>query len=201
MLKIVLLLKLFLNKGQDVNAVGGDGTSIIHQFAAQARMKELKYLFLNYPPDLTIRGRDGNQAFHSIGVENKNPEDQLEVLKLFLDNGQDMNAIGGSGQSILILFVSYNHMEAVKYLLKNTAIDLNAKLTKDLYGIKAYKGENALDFAKKQHMDEIVAMLEKSKLNNLYKEVLQKELNDPKKVEDMKTNLSVVLDKLKLLKK
>lgn len=206
------VLKLFLDKGQDLNAVGGDGMSIIHWFAAHAWVKELKYLMSRKPkPDLTIRGRDGNQAFHLIGVENKNPEDQLELLKMFLDNEQDLNAIGGSGQSILILFVSYKHMEAVKYLLENTAIDVNVKLTKDSYnfklGIKTYKDENALDIARRQKMDEIVAILEKPsdnnfiKLNNLYKKVLQEELNDPKKVEDMKRNLSAVIDKLQLLKK
>ena len=44
-------------------------------------------------------------AFHLIGDDN--PENQLEMLKLFLDNGQDVNAIDEYGASILIWFVAF----------------------------------------------------------------------------------------------
>ena len=86
-----------------------------------------------------------------------NPEDCLQVLKLFLQNGQNVNAIGGyGGQSILIKFVAYKHTQAVKYLLDNTAIDLNIKLTEARKGV-----DTALEIAKRENMKEIVAMLEK----------------------------------------
>ena len=97
-----------------------------------------------------------------IGVKYKNPDDRLRVLKLFLDNGQNVNAIGRYGMSILILFVGYNHIEAVKYLLDCTKIDFNIKLTEDwdLGGVGARAGDTALDIARKAKLDEIVAMLE-----------------------------------------
>ena len=85
------------------------------------------------------------------------------MLKLFLDFGQDVNAIGGKGRSILILFVVYKHTEAVKYLLGYKKIDLKNKVTGDwdYDGVQSYKGENALDIARREKMYEIVAMLEK----------------------------------------
>ena len=46
-------------------------------------------------------------------------------------------------------------------MLKNTAIDSSLKLTKDISfgGVEAYKGETAIDIARREKMDDIVAML------------------------------------------
>ena len=100
-----------------------------------------------------------------IGRWHENPEDRLEVLKLFLYNGQDVNAIGQDGKSMLIMLVLYKHTKLILYLLESTAIDLNIKLTKDIFGGdgNAYKDETAIDIARREKMDDIVAMLDKVK--------------------------------------
>ena len=106
-----------------------------------------------------------------IGIRNENSEDRLAVLKLFLSNGQEINAVGSSGQSILITSVMYKHRESIQYLLENTAIDSSLKLTEDnssqnpfkrapgFRGVEAYKGETSIDIARREKMDDIVAML------------------------------------------
>ena len=98
------------------------------------------------------------------------------MLKLFLSNGQKVNAIGNSGQSILIASVLYKQKESIQYLLENTAIDSSLKLTEDISsedifsqnmfkralgfgGVNGYKGETAIDIARREKMDDIVAML------------------------------------------
>ena len=85
------------------------------------------------------------------------------MLKLFLDNGQNVNAIDEYGKTILMCFVAYKNTEAVRILLGHKDIDLNIQLTEeeDFGGVSIYKGEAALDIARRGKMDEIVAMLEK----------------------------------------
>ena len=61
-----------------------------------------------------------------IGRWHENPEDRLEVLKLFLDNGQDVNAIGQDGMSILHYCAEYGWVEGVEYLLSH---ELKSNLT------------------------------------------------------------------------
>ena len=88
------------------------------------------------------------------------------MLILFVENGQDVNAVGfGGQQSILIRSVMHHHTDAVKYLLDKTAIDLNFQVTNDVSlcfgGVKAYEGETAIDIAARKQMHDIVEMLEK----------------------------------------
>ena len=84
------------------------------------------------------------------------------MLKLFLGNGQEMNAVGNIGQSILITSVLHKQKESIQYLLENTAVDSSLKLTEDIFSadVEAYKGETAIDIARREKMDDIVAMLE-----------------------------------------
>ena len=54
------VLKLFLDNGQDVNAVGLDGSSILHYCAENAWVKEVAYLMsCDLKPDLTIKDKNG----------------------------------------------------------------------------------------------------------------------------------------------
>ena len=63
-----------------------------------------------------------------IGTRNENPEDRLKVLKLFLENGQEINAIGEYGKTILHWCAEYAWVEAVKYLMSlKTKPDLTIK--------------------------------------------------------------------------
>ena len=104
-----------------------------------------------------------------------NPEDPLKVMKLFLDYGQDVNALAKDGLSIMFtcLFLKENQAETIRYLLENTRVDSQIRLTDDQPGL-ANQGESAMDMArrmatdeyasdhdiKKQEMLEVVAMLE-----------------------------------------
>ena len=63
-----------------------------------------------------------------IGIRNKNPKDRLEVLKLFLENGQDINAIGRYGWSILHHCAQDVWVKGVKYLMsRETKPDFTIK--------------------------------------------------------------------------
>ena len=113
------------------------------------------------------------------------PADQLAVLKLFVENGQNVNAIGFNGRSILMKFVGFEHKEAVRYLLDKTAINLGLKLTGAVLmkGYTARAGESAIDIAKNMlkkmtgaseedvgrinNMEKIVEMLGKVTSNTL----------------------------------
>ena len=94
---------------------------------------------------------------------NKNPKDWLEVIKLFVENGQDVNAIGFRGQSILIRCVAYRQNESVQYLLDHTPINLNIRMTRtySFDSVTAYAGDSALDIARRENMEDIVAILER----------------------------------------
>ena len=51
------------------------------------------------------------------GKRNENPEDRLKVLKLFLDYGQNVNAISESERSILHWCAKFAWVDAVKHLM------------------------------------------------------------------------------------
>ena len=54
------VLTLFLNNGQDVNAIGFDGMSILHYCAKNSWVEGTKYLLSRDPkPDLTITDKHG----------------------------------------------------------------------------------------------------------------------------------------------
>ena len=97
-----------------------------------------------------------------IGVNSPNPEDRLKVLKLFLKNGQDVNAIGQSGQSILIRLVAYRERELIQHLLDHVRIDLNIKMTegRTIENVTTYEDDTAVDIAKREEMNDIVAVFE-----------------------------------------
>ena len=91
------------------------------------------------------------------------------MLKLFLENGQDVNAIGFRGVSILILCVLHKNTEGIRHLLNNSQIDLNIKLTQAVSheGVEAYADERAIDIAKREKMTEIIEMLEEVTTSNI----------------------------------
>ena len=89
------------------------------------------------------------------------PNDCIKVLQLFLKNGQDVNAIGANGQSILIWFVLYKRVEVIRYLLNNTEINLNIQLIHNLKieKVQGKKGETALAIANRENMEAIAKIL------------------------------------------
>ena len=102
-------------------------------------------------------------------MSNKNPKERLDVLKMFVENGQNVNAIGYKGQSILIRCVGYKLKDCVEYLLKNTVIDLDVKMAEDCNfrdDVSAKAGERAIDIARRENMKDIIALLEKVTSNS-----------------------------------
>ena len=96
-------------------------------------------------------------------MNNQNSVNLLEVVKLFVENGQNINAVGRDGISMLIRCVLYKQTKSVEYLLDNPQIDLEIK-SKGRFGsgsllVKA--GETALDVAKRKKMTGIVEIFQK----------------------------------------
>jgi len=138
------------------------GATIFHWCAGYAWKGGVEYL-MSCNPNIYAEDRYGDLAFHWIGKWSKDPKHDVEVLEYFVQKGQDVNAIGNCGQSILIRFVACKHTDAVQYLLKKTEIDVYTKLTKYLpvEPAKGYEAERAIDIARRENENEIVEMIEK----------------------------------------
>lgn len=66
--------------------------------------------------DVNQRNSAGNTPLHTIARRQ-----QLEPVKILIENGADVNAIGEFGMTPLFFACSGNSVEVVEYLLKNGA--------------------------------------------------------------------------------
>ena len=85
----------------------------------------------------------------------------MNIFKLLLDSGLDVNAVDNFGRSMLHHATSDNKPELVEFLLKNTKIDAKLKCSKKTSSLKV--GETAFDYAVRNDYHKIVAMLKPSK--------------------------------------
>lgn len=83
---------------------------------------------------------------------------KLELAKLFLDNGANVNVKDNLGQTLLHWAVMKNKVNSVRLLL-----DYNAAIN-----VEHYSGQTALDLAKKRDFSEIVRLLEEKMENQGY---------------------------------
>ena len=91
-------------------------------------------------------------------MQSDRPDDCLEQIKIFLKHGQSVNATGAAGHSILH---RENSIDVVKFLIEETEIDAELKLTGNLTGEIGNHGDTALDVAQRMNFNEIVSILEK----------------------------------------
>jgi thiol-disulfide isomerase/thioredoxin len=137
------IVKLLLEKGADVNAVGGK----VLIGAANGGHTEIVKLLLERGADVNAAGGTALMTAAAMG--------RTEVVKLLLEKDADVNAKSNIFGTSLYMASQQGHTEIVKLLLEKGA-DVNAKITID------GKMVTALWVAKKGGHTDIVQMLEKS---------------------------------------
>lgn len=102
-------------------------------FAVEYNDKDIIQLLLNKGADATRQNSSGMSAISSAAAYN------YEILKLFVENGVNVNTRNDKNQSLLWLAVNNNKYDAAKLLIKNGAKIYNDNNNdKDLLNIAAY---------------------------------------------------------------
>jgi len=153
------MVRLFIEKGVDVNAATGRGDTPLQYAAGAGNLAMVKLLL--------AKGADVNAATSAASQVRKGPialnhltplmyaaaYGSPELLKTLIDAGAKVNAQDVRGMTPLMLAVSSETQNpAVVRLLVASGCELNAK---------SLAGETALDWARKYGNPEIIAVLEK----------------------------------------
>jgi ankyrin repeat protein len=146
------IVKALLEKGADVNAVGGDFDSTPLLLAIMSGLNdkcpdpEIVKLLLEYGADANIKNKLGFRPLQISCVHQR-----LEVMKLLLEYGANVNMKNQYGASLLHGTAYFGYSDIVELLL-DYGIDVNAK---------DQKGQTALDKAIYKGHTDIVALLNK----------------------------------------
>lgn len=215
LLKLSLsIIDLLINLGADINIIFYDGTNhcyillkIIETTYEITEFKELVYYLINKNVDLNILQKERkeginirlktpiNNALYQLSFAKDNEDKEridifTEFIKLFIENGENINYIDESNKSSLILSIPLNLFEIVEILV-NAGININAvdengntvlmisieriKSEKIILfliekGINLYLKNNdkksAFDLAKKYSNENIISTIEKKLINN-----------------------------------
>jgi len=117
--------KILIEKGADVNMKNSSGyTALI--YALENRKFKIAELLLNKGADVSIKNKFGNTA---LIIASKNNAD-LNLIKLFVKNGADINSIGNSGYTAFHYSIINKNDKLLKYLISK---NYNTKLNISIY--------------------------------------------------------------------
>lgn len=145
-------LKSLVSKGADVNASNKDGKTALMRAAAWGRKENLSFL-LGKGAYIDAQDKNGDSAL-LIAAEGSGVPTS-DATRLLLSRGASADLKNRDGETALMLAASkggFDAIENVRLLLKGGA---------DI-GTTNNRGQTALDLAKKNHRNEIVAILRKS---------------------------------------
>jgi ankyrin repeat protein len=184
-------VNLFLDKGADVNTLGGELGSAL-QVAAHNGNKSMVKLLLEKGADVNTQGGKGSVLIYAAASYKVG--DCEEVVRLFLDHGADINCRGEDGWTALYR-AAIHGKEGICRLLLRRGADMNAVYPRNeetalhraaangkvtvvhllvdqgaSINSKSKDGKTALDLAVENEHEEVVRTLRKahteSKVNN-----------------------------------
>jgi ankyrin repeat protein len=146
------IVKLLLEKGADVNAVGGDFDStplhlaIMQDHNDKCPDTEIIKLLLEYGADANAKDKLGLRPLQIVCAQQC-----LEIIKLLLEYGADVNMCTQDGSTLLHLAALFGNPNIVELLLNN-GVDVSSK---------DKKGQTALDIAIEKGYTDLAEVLRK----------------------------------------
>lgn len=137
--------ELFVAAGMDVNARNSEGTPMICM-AARYEQKDVIRWLISCGADIDAVSEDRGYSAVMDAVWKNN----IELVKLFVDLGANLNLISRDGQSVLVLAVGTENVRMCELLVRNGANPL----------IKDKMGMSALDYAKLFRKDVLIPLFE-----------------------------------------
>ncbi|XP_062578831.1 serine/threonine-protein phosphatase 6 regulatory ankyrin repeat subunit B-like [Saccostrea cucullata] len=133
----VQIVKLLIEKKMDINALQGDGETILHQCCRSGKMEMCEYLVNHFPDLLEIRDNDGWTALHSACKVGS-----VEIVSFLIEKGMDINILSNNGRSILHLAGFNGKFEVCEYLVENypNLLDLRDKSSNTVLHDAAWGG-------------------------------------------------------------
>ncbi len=128
------LAELLVAKGADVNALDTAGNSLLTSFALEARRVQMDFLLKNRA-DVNARNEEtGRTALHTVLFEENQDSERsetrkretLEVVKLLIKAGGNVNAKDVDGATPLFLPAFFGNLEMTQ-LLVNSGSSVNAR--------------------------------------------------------------------------
>jgi len=124
----IKILNLLLDNGTDINSVGIDKMTILHELAMATRQtgKMIK-VAIKRGADIHQGDRWNNTPLHiaAFGCRYVKPKNTIMVMQILLEAGADINAKNINGQTTLHFAAMRGNKEACKFLVSQGA-DINA---------------------------------------------------------------------------
>lgn len=136
------IVKILLDNGADVNATASWGETALT--CAVGRQSDLEIAKL-----LIARGADVNRWGFEPPLTVAACEERVDLVRLLLDNGADVNAIDEAGYTALMEPAELGYSEIVNTLIA-AGIDVNAR---------EREGRTALSFARERHQTAVADIL------------------------------------------
>ncbi|XP_061191633.1 serine/threonine-protein phosphatase 6 regulatory ankyrin repeat subunit B-like [Saccostrea echinata] len=124
------ILSFLLSKGMDINALTTLGNSVLNMSCISAKYIVCEYLVNYFPHLLNVINKDGYSCLHLSAAGGN-----VDILKLFLRKGMDINSVGKSGKTVLGISCRFAQSEMCYFLSENYA---------HLKEIKDNEGQTAL---------------------------------------------------------
>lgn len=192
------IAELLIQNGVDMNKPNNFGEQIVFDLIRKNQINQLKFL-LKHGLNLNICSECQDRIV-PLGLAAY--IGKMDIVKLFVENGADINKCNAYNQSPLYLAMAANHTEIAKYLIENNAdmniyskqdcflgateksiLDVaaeknNTEMTKFLLE-KGFKSENAFNFVSKQFIEKIKKELAEEKQKSTSKVINIEEYNVP----------------------
>lgn len=147
-------VKEILDRGADINSQGSYGGTALY-WAANGRQKDMVVFLIQRGAKIDIKNEEGKTALMFISGREEIDKDDVEIAKLLIENGAQVNTKDHYQNTPLIDAVLKGHFEMVKLLVENGA---------NIY-YRDERGKTALELAKEKQYQEIVDYLEKRPVN------------------------------------
>jgi uncharacterized protein len=114
-------LKRLLDEGANVNTQDANGDTLLINAAGEGYTDSVR-LLLEYNADIKLADKKMNTAMHAANCPAKNkPWHGLEIMKMLLEHGADMNARDSNDMTPIFWAVMFDHLDGVRFLAEKGA--------------------------------------------------------------------------------
>ena len=145
------MVRFLIDKGADVNVVAGDGGTPLFWAAGSDNNGELVQLLLDHGARIDVKNKAGTTPYEKAVYRAISKGDNFEVLKVFLDQGIDVDTAPeegpAAGYTPLMGAVINNQAKLTKFLLDHGA-NINAVASDGNTSLLMATGEGNLKLVK-----------------------------------------------------